>query len=270
MNIYFVYVYKNPDSLIPFYVGLGKNQRHLSHLKEAKRNPNPKPTEHKLNTIRKLINDGKEPIIEIVSSNLTKLEAIREEQRLIAEIGRKDLGTGPLTNQTMGGDGVREWSKEMKNKMSTANKGKISVKDPLTGEKFKISKDDERWLAGELVGQNKGDVDSNCNGKLDGYILAKNPETEEVYRVKQDDPRWVSGELVGYNKNKKAHPNTIAAAKAKKGIPKSEEHNKKVSQSIKQLKWYHNFDTGITKRFKENEQSEGFVRVSGPHKKEII
>lgn len=43
--------------------------------------------------------------VEIVASCITDKEAQRLEIELITEIGRKDLGTGPLINRTKGGDG---------------------------------------------------------------------------------------------------------------------------------------------------------------------
>lgn len=267
MNIYFVYIYRHPATKIPFYVGYGKNKRHLDHLKDAIRRPDPKPKEHKLNTIRKILREGLEPIIEIVDSHLSKEQACELEIFLISEIGRADFGKGPLTNLTMGGDGNVDWTPDLRRATSERQKDMIAAKDPITGKKFKVHKDDPRWISGELVGQNLGEVNSNINGKLDKYIQAKDPITDKCYRVKPDDPRWISGELVGINKDRPAHPNTIKAAKAKKGIKKTEEHNRKNSESVKKLKWYCNFNTNIVGRFKESEQPDGFIRVSGPHKR---
>jgi len=268
MNIYFVYIYRKPDTLIPFYVGYGKNNRHLDHLKEAKRNPIPTKSEYKLNTIRKILRDGSQPIIEIVEKDLNKETACELEEFLISEIGRADLNTGTLTNLTKGGDGNREWTPFLRKAMSKRSKEMVSVKDLKTGKLFKVHKSDPRWVSGELVGQNLGSVNSNCNGKLDKYILCKDPITEETFRVKPEDPRWISGELVGFNKNRPAPLNTkLAATNTHKGKPKSEEHKKKNSEAIKQLKWYCNFEINKVGRFKENTQPKGYVRVSGPHKR---
>lgn len=270
LNIYFVYLYRHPITNIPFYVGYGKNKRHLTHLDEALKSPEPKQGEHKLNTIRKILREGLSPIIEIVDSNLSKEKACELEILLISEIGRSDLGLGPLTNLTKGGDGNRDWTPTLRFEMSERSKNMIQAKDPNTGERFRVHKNDPRWITGELVGQNLGEVNSNKNGKLDNYIQAKDPITNIKYRVKPDDPRWTSGELVGINKGRPAHQNTINAAKAQKGIPKTKEHNRKVSEALKKLKWYCNFDTYVVGRFKESEQPEGFIRVSGPHKRTPI
>lgn len=269
MGIYFVYAYKDYTSGVPFYVGYGKNKRHLSHLIEAKRKPNPTKGEYKLNKIRKIIRSGYEPIIEIIDSQLTKDQACELEIFLINEIGRLDMNTGPLLNLTAGGDGNRDWGPSARLNASEARKNTIAAKDIVTGEKIRVSSDDPRWLSGELVGQNLGETGTNANGKLSGYIQSKD-SNGNVYRVKPDDPRWLSGELVGIRKDEPAHPNIIKAAKARKGIPKTPEHNKKVSESIKLLKWYCNFDTNTVRRFKEGCQLDGFVRVSGPHKRKRI
>jgi hypothetical protein len=270
MSIYYVYIYRHPKTKVPFYVGYGKNQRHLDHLNEAIKSPVPQPTEHKLNTIRKILREGLEPIIEIVDSGLSKEIACELEIFLISEIGRADKNKGPLTNQTYGGDGNRDWTPRLRKMMSERSKGMIMAKDPKTGEKIKVHKDDPRWVSGDLVGQNFQEVSSNINGKLDGYILAKDLNGV-VYRVKPDDMRWVSGELVGINKGNSCHENTRKAASlTHKGKPKSDEQNKKASESIKLLKWYCNFEQNKVCRFREGEQPAGFLRVSGPHKRKLV
>jgi len=249
-----------------FYIGYGKNNRHLDHLKEANKEYTKDKNSHKINTIKKLLREGKSPSIQKLVTQLAKEEAIELEEFLIAEIGRHDLNTGPLTNLTQGGEGNRGWSPAQRDKMSKQQKDYIQAKDPVTNTAYRVKKDDPRWVSGELVGQNSG-INRNIGTILKDYILAKDPVTNTVYRVKKDDPRWVSGELVGINKGKPCHPNTIKAAKMKKGIPKSIEHRKKAGNTIKQLKWYCNFETDQVRRFKESEQPDGYVRVSGPHKR---
>lgn len=264
MNIYFVYIYKDPISGVPFYVGYGKNTRHLDHLKEATRKPFSAKGQHKLNTIRELLRNNLTPIIQIIMSDLTKAEACELEEFLIAEIGRRDLNTGPLTNLTCGGDGNRGWSPEQREKTKARNCGLVSAKDPITGQRFKVPVNDPRWVAGDLVGHNAGRKFSMT--KNSGFIMARD-QTGTVFKVHCSDPRWVSGELVGINKGKPAHQNTIAAAKNRKGTPKTKEHNKKVSETAKLLVWYFNAELNQVRRFKEDQQLPGYVRVSGPHKR---
>ena len=242
------------------------------HLNEAKKISNTYKTSHKLNKIRKILNKGLEPRIEIYADKLSREEACQLEIELIEKFGRADLGLGPLTNMTKGGDGIAEWSPELRNVISKKRKGMISAKDIETGEYIQVKDNDPRWMSGKLVGINSGLKGiTNSSGILDGYIISKSLISGEVLRVRKDDPRWVSGELVGINYGKDCHENTkIAASKRWKGVPKSEDHNKKNSDSIKLLKWYCNFDTNKVGRFKEHEQPLGYVRVSGPHKREPL
>lgn len=126
MNIYYVYVYMHPKTKIPFYVGLGKGERYLSHLKEAKRETHKttKQNKHKLNTIRKILSEGDVPIIQMVASEISLDAARKLEIYLICTIGRSDLNEGPLTNLTRGGEGVGEVSPESKQKRILTRKEK--------------------------------------------------------------------------------------------------------------------------------------------------
>lgn len=273
MNIYYVYIYRHPKTLSPFYVGYGKNNRYLAHLHEAIQKPTPTAGEHKLNTIRQLLRLSLEPIISIVDANLSKEQACELEEFLIELIGRRDLDTGPLTNQTMGGDGTRDWSITARLLIGAKRQGLVSARDPVTGKLLKIHKDDPLWVSGQLVGHNSGKTNvTNKAGKLSGYIQAKDTITGECFRIKKDDPRWVSGELVGVRKGLPSHPNTILAARAKKGVPKSANHGAIVSKALTGAIWIHNFSTNQSKRLTNGntEIPEGFVKVSGPHKLTIL
>lgn len=273
MSIYYTYTYQHPITLSIFYVGYGKNNRSTFHLREAINHPTPEAGKHKLNTIRQLLRSNLNPIISIVDTNLSKETACELEEFLISIIGRRDLNTGPLTNCTIGGDGNREWSHAARQSASDCHKDMISAKDPVTGELFKIHKDDPRWTNGQLVGHNLGKLHkTNKDGKLFGYVQAKNKITGESVRIKKDDPRWLSGEFEGIRKGTTASLTVIAAAKARKGIPQSAEHGAKISKALTGARWIHNFSTNISKRLtnKNNNIPEGFVKVSGPHKKIIL
>ncbi len=109
-------MYINPFDNIPFYVGMGKGRRAYYHLQYAKLNPTPQKSEHKLNKIRKILSLNSEPIIKILFQNISKEDACECEIFLISLIGRMDLGTGTLTNQTGGGEGRFDWSEDDINK----------------------------------------------------------------------------------------------------------------------------------------------------------
>jgi len=101
---YYVYIYCDPVKNKPIYVGMGKGSRYEHHYRAARRNCKREPNKHKLNTIKKIIKEGREPIIYVVAG--FEIEVARNlEVWLIEKLGRADIGTGPLTNLTSGGEG---------------------------------------------------------------------------------------------------------------------------------------------------------------------
>jgi hypothetical protein len=131
-NKYYVYVYFDPRRVNylyfpdigfePFYVGKGSKNRYLDHLHE-------KHTKNRIKAskIQKIRTEGFEPIIVKISENLSEIDAYNLEAKLITEIGRIILKTGPLSNLTDGGRGPigQVMSDETKAKMSKAHKGRI-------------------------------------------------------------------------------------------------------------------------------------------------
>ena len=95
--MYYVYCYKDPYTLFPFYVGKGKwqNQRHLDHLKETVENTSNRWKYYKL---RSIIESGMLPIIEVIQNNLSEDDAYKLESKLIQKYGKLCDGTGCLTN----------------------------------------------------------------------------------------------------------------------------------------------------------------------------
>ena len=85
---YYTYAYLREDGT-PYYIGKGKGYR-INQKTRTVPLP-PKDRRVKLKT------------------GLTSQEAIDEEVKLIAQYGRKDIGTGILRNMTDGGDGTPGW-----------------------------------------------------------------------------------------------------------------------------------------------------------------
>ena len=124
MNKFFVYSYAYPDETL-YYIGKGCGSRHKAHIRDAKANRNNK--KFAVRVTKKILDTGKEPIISIIQNNMSEEDALSLEIKLIAEYGRRDTGTGILTNCTDGGDrgatglspeakakqvsGIIEWSK---------------------------------------------------------------------------------------------------------------------------------------------------------------
>lgn len=91
-NDYYVYVYSDPDTRRPFYVGKGRKDRVLEHLKH------PDKRTDKGRKILEVLARGKKPIIEIVNFGLSEDAAFAAEAAMISY-----LGTGnALTNQREG------------------------------------------------------------------------------------------------------------------------------------------------------------------------
>jgi hypothetical protein len=105
---FYVYVLRRPCGE-PFYVGKGVSRRVLQHEADAR---NTTQRSHKLNVIRALHRAGLRPGYAIAGWFDVEADALACERQLIQTIGRHDLGTGPLTNQTDGGEGTSNPSAE--------------------------------------------------------------------------------------------------------------------------------------------------------------
>jgi hypothetical protein len=140
--MYYVYLLSYPESKVPFYVGVGKVNRRSNvpreqqHIVDAKKLAEGKKLNkanlHKLHTINKILATGQMPLIEKLSTHETEIAAFEEEVRLIKLYGRKDLGLGPLTNLTDGGEGGVNPSPLTVAKIKAKNTGRPS---PLKGVK---------------------------------------------------------------------------------------------------------------------------------------
>lgn len=128
---YYVYVYLNQlkpgkwfyKDLIfnyePFYVGKGRKQRDINHLCPYMLE---KKT-YKSSTIKSIKNKtGENPIHYRIYENITNNEAIEIEVDFIKTFGRKDNGSGILTNCTDGGDGANNFSEDTKKKIGNKRK----------------------------------------------------------------------------------------------------------------------------------------------------
>lgn len=181
--MYYTYILKNPITNLPFYVGVGKENRKSSSRREDQHTHDAiklregkklkKPNKHKLNTILQILDHGLEVLVVLDEKFEIETDAFNKEIKLIAYYGRKDLGTGILTNMTDGGEGrlnpskesiekqsktmlgrpsplkgrtLGPYSEERKQNISSATKGRVSpmkgkIKGPLTQEhKDKLSK----------------------------------------------------------------------------------------------------------------------------------
>jgi hypothetical protein len=115
MNNYYVYIYLDPRKsgeyvygdykfdYEPFYVGKGKENRYLEHLRPSRLNRGVNLI--KENKLKKILSLGLTPIIVKIKEALTQEDSLLFEKELIEIIGRITKKSGPLTNMSDGGDG---------------------------------------------------------------------------------------------------------------------------------------------------------------------
>ena len=107
----------------PMYVGKGARGRYLHHLCKAEGKSYCGTNRYLVNKIRKIIKINKKPIILKLKEGLLDKDAKNLEITIIGKIGRLDLSTGPLLNNTNGGDGAGFiHTKDMNDRQSVRSK----------------------------------------------------------------------------------------------------------------------------------------------------
>lgn len=136
--MFYVYVYVDPITNQPFYVGKGSGDRKYHHLWNWKKHKNDLIKA----SIQQLHEQGQRPIIQEVFHAENEHDAFVEETRLIREYGRLDLGTGILCNKTFGGEGFgntgTKWSEVQRAKIQHRNlevpRGRGVIQYTMTGQ----------------------------------------------------------------------------------------------------------------------------------------
>jgi hypothetical protein len=121
-----VYQLKDPDTLIPKYIGKGRALRPYEHFSQIKKGS--RAVSYRLTSyLRGLLKEGKEPLVEIIADNLSNDEAKKLETNLIIKHGRIDYEeNGILLNHRLeqtDWTGKRHTDKS-KQKISEANRGR--------------------------------------------------------------------------------------------------------------------------------------------------
>lgn len=96
---HYIYIHFRKSDGVPFYVGKGAFRTRCK-TQSYERAIAPHNNLHWERTA-----DKHGLVINVIMSCQTDSEAQKQERRIIKEIGRQDLGTGPLVNKTDGGDG---------------------------------------------------------------------------------------------------------------------------------------------------------------------
>lgn len=131
-NDFYVYGYYEIDSANQetiFYVGKGRGGRMWEHFKftEITR------TDMFHSKLRSMVAKDSRIIVKIIKDNLTEDEAFKLEIELIELYGRRDLETGDLTNQSVGGSGRSGFiaSDETREKIRQAKLGHIQSEETI-------------------------------------------------------------------------------------------------------------------------------------------
>jgi len=191
------FVYRIGDKTIifkfqPFYVGKGKNDRLKQHANTARKKKCRRlELSVKEQTILDIEKSGRKVIEKIISTKTIEAVAFAKEILLISEIGRLDLGLGPLTNLTDGGGGTYNMSLASKKKWARRRRKTI---DALTDEERKelLGTGSRKWWSSltkdEYLAQNRKTGDA-----ISKDIASWSPEKKELVsanRSKSHKSRW--------------------------------------------------------------------------------
>jgi hypothetical protein len=239
---FYVYVYLDPrkkglyvygDYMFeyePFYVGKGHGRRYKRHLNKS--NYNGSKT-HKNNRIKFLIENNYNIEIVKVKENLLESDAFILEMELIREIGRYDIGVGPLCNHTDGGEGSIGCERKTKGKtleeihgVEKAKEIRLKLSESHKSENpkpKKIPKPRHEWIT------NKGKTLEEIHGVEKAKIL----KDKIVKNLKINK----KGDKLSIDTRKKISESLIGNTR-RKNCKHSEETKKQISETKKgTLSW---------------------------------
>jgi len=104
----------------PFYIGKGSGDRYKDFSTRTK---------WCKNIIGKLKSIDMKPISVIIEGDLTSEDAYDQEEKWIAQIGRKNINTGTLVNTDKGGGAITEHTEATKDLIRKANTGRTFTKE---------------------------------------------------------------------------------------------------------------------------------------------
>jgi len=196
---FYVYVYLDPSKpnnfsyglyhfdFEPFYVGKGHNKRMYEHLALYGNN------HLKNNKIKKIlksisVKEFKSKYIILQRFDLLEICSFSLEIDMIKTIGRRNLGSGPLTNMTDGGEGTSGYkhSKENKKKISISSKGRKHSEETKRKMKNKVfSKETKKKISKSKIGnkhseETKKKISNTKRGKVGTFKNHKHTKESKI------------------------------------------------------------------------------------------
>lgn len=189
----------------PFYVGKGSGYRFRHHLSSGSLSKK-SPKSSKIKSILK--KTGEEPKI-ILIRGLSEVEALKLENRLIKELGRKYVDGGVLVNMSEGGlndfrpSGTYRHSKETKEK--------------LTGPRISLQKENHPMWGKQHTEDTKIKISKSMRQNKKPHFL--NSMTESDKEV------WINKNLKGENNPNYGKPQHINTKEALSKIDRAKDKN---------------------------------------------
>ena len=173
---HYVYLYSDPDSNLPLYVGKGQGERILAHLSAD-------GDCEKGQAMRRLRESGKQPVLKFVRHGLTNHEALLIESALIDAIGL-DILTNKVAGHGSSSLGIMSFA-QLQSKFSTEP---LVVQDPVLmirlPRAFRYDLSSE-----ELFEATCGTWKIGVRRNTIQYVLAVHDDVvQEVYEVTQWQP----------------------------------------------------------------------------------
>lgn len=242
-EIYYVYKLIDPRINLPFYIGKGKNNRCMDHLKETVDNTS---NINKFHRINEILNSGNNVHIEKIKENLDEESAYRLEEDMILYYGREGIEyNGILTNicnsSRPPSHKGRSKTEDHKQKISNAQKGKKLSEEHLknlriaakqTGLKrrgYKHSFESIEKMRTVKKGKKFTDEHkANLSKALTGLLIGdKNGFYGKEHSIESKNK--MSKSLKGKNRTQEFKDNLSKHWKGKPKGPMSEETKKKLS-----------------------------------------
>lgn len=214
----YIYVLKDPNNNEIRYVGQTNNiqKRYNDHISSSLNENNTKYNTHKSNWVRKIINNGNKPIIEIIDECETLNESNKLERYYIEKYYEEGC---KLTNSYI--NDVTEFSVETRKKMSDAKKGK-SLEDIHGVDKANELK--EKFI--------KRTIEYNKKPKTDETKSKISETLKEHFKDKEN--HWAYGKIMTEDHNDKLrkaklnNPNNVGNR-----TPRTEEQKENLRNKIK-------------------------------------